>query len=94
MVHALFNTEKNEWNEKKLRSLLCQEDAHYALNIIPSQRRSEDKIVWNYSRSGEYSVKTGYYLQRQLMEQETQHHEGTNSISSDKKGMFFKNLEA
>lgn len=43
-----------------------QEDAKYVLNIRPSALNRPDTCIWCYSKKGDYNVKSGYYLQRQL----------------------------
>lgn len=54
------------WNKEALDAALTDEDKHHVRKIYLSQKQEEEKIVWNYTSHGHYSVKTGYILARQI----------------------------
>ncbi|KAH0896755.1 hypothetical protein HID58_046323, partial [Brassica napus] len=65
-----------------INDLVRQEDAKYILNIRPPISRRPDVLVWKYTRTWEYSVKTGYYIQRNFSTMETGNQE-TNVVISE-----------
>lgn len=70
-VQELFKRGTREWDEHLIQELMTQEDAQYVLNIRPSILDKPDIPIWCYSTKGEYNVKSGYNLQRQISQQES-----------------------
>jgi len=54
------------WNEERLAQLINPEDVPYIRTIRPSITGVEDAMSWLFTKNGNYSVKLGYYLIRQL----------------------------
>ena len=71
-VNDLLLGSEHEWNIQLVTDLLNQADANYALSIRPSKTGNPDTLVWSYTKDGNYSVKTGYHLQCQMEDQDSQ----------------------
>ncbi|KAG2331506.1 hypothetical protein Bca52824_002686 [Brassica carinata] len=61
-VHHLIDFDTKTWNEQVIRELVAEEDVNRILLIKPSRLGRRDGYVWKHSKSGSYSVKTGYEL--------------------------------
>ncbi|CAL1352559.1 unnamed protein product [Linum trigynum] len=58
LIHPLTRT----WNGELLRASFTAESVQWILSIpLPSSPRP-DKLIWHYSATGQYTVKTGYQL--------------------------------
>ncbi|CAA7027943.1 unnamed protein product [Microthlaspi erraticum] len=57
-----------EWMLDKLTDHFTVEDIHLVLSLKPSTRNREDSFCWTQTKSGLYSVKSGYLLAVQLKE--------------------------
>ena len=82
-VKDLFHPGTKEWNVQLISDLVRQEDAKYILNIRPPISRRPDVLVRNYTRTWEYSVKTGYYIQRNFLTMEAGNQETSAVISEE-----------
>ncbi|KAG2293266.1 hypothetical protein Bca52824_039935 [Brassica carinata] len=71
-VNDLLLGTEHEWNIQLVTDILNQADANYALSIRPSKTGNPDTLVWSYTKDGNYSVKTGYHLQCQMEDQDSQ----------------------
>lgn len=65
-IKDLFIPGTKTWDEQKLRNLIEEREVASVLSIRPSSTGVKDKIFWSYTTSGTYSVKSGYYTQRQM----------------------------
>ncbi|KAG5378873.1 hypothetical protein IGI04_026715 [Brassica rapa subsp. trilocularis] len=50
------------WNEQFIKSIIREEDARYILNTRVGSITCQDTPVWNFTRTGEYTVRSGYHL--------------------------------
>lgn len=66
-VRELITSEGNEWNEELLNKFFWQKDVDIIKNTPISQVGNKDRMVWNYSNQGEYTVQSAYH-QLQLRE--------------------------
>lgn len=82
-VKDLINNISKIWDEQLINRLLSQEDVQYVRNIRPSITNGEDKLIWSYTSTGAYNVKSGYHLQRQITSQNDQLQGGNNFIPED-----------
>lgn len=72
------------WDIPKVRLLIHHEDVDRILSLRPSITGNPDFIHWKYSKSGAYTVKTGYHIQRQLDNaSETTHQVNPSSSDTD-----------
>ncbi|XP_013623363.1 PREDICTED: uncharacterized protein LOC106329276 isoform X2 [Brassica oleracea var. oleracea] len=54
------------WNEHLINSAISPEDAQYILNIRLSSAMNQDTPIWNFTKTGEYTVRSGYHLCNQI----------------------------
>ena len=59
-VHHLIVHESKCWNEPLLRDLLAEEEVQRILAIQPSRMGRRDGYTWKHTRSGSYTVRSGY----------------------------------
>ncbi|KAK4718805.1 hypothetical protein R3W88_017143 [Solanum pinnatisectum] len=62
----LINVESQTWKMDELNSLFCLNDIDNILTISLSTTCSRDKIIWHFTKSETYEVKSGYHLARKL----------------------------
>ena len=55
-----------EWNSVVVRQLFSNEEADLVLSIPLSQRLPGDRMVWNGTRNGNFSVSSAYHSIREL----------------------------
>lgn len=60
MVADVLSREKKEWNEARINNLL-PELATYILALKPSLLGAPDTFIWPLDKSGQYTVRSGYY---------------------------------
>jgi hypothetical protein len=64
IVSYLIDEEKGGWNETVVRECFKQAEAEKILNIPLCYTSCNDFSAWKYTKSGVYTVKSGYYLKR------------------------------
>ncbi|XP_021770427.1 uncharacterized protein LOC110734567 [Chenopodium quinoa] len=64
-VHELINEEGTAWDCQQLERVLGYE-AQYVMPILNAQYRGPDLRYWYYTKTGYYTVKSGYWLARSL----------------------------
>lgn len=62
-VSSLF-TVSGGWDEEKLRRLFTLREVDAILNIPVVQTDVSDVMIWHYNRHGKYSVKSGFWVER------------------------------
>uniref|UniRef100_A0A803PEK8 Reverse transcriptase domain-containing protein n=1 Tax=Cannabis sativa TaxID=3483 RepID=A0A803PEK8_CANSA len=60
------------WDENFVRSVFNMEDAELILSTPSTGWDLEDKIMWHYSKNGEYTVKSGYKMASSLATEQYQ----------------------
>lgn len=68
LVYHLIDHSSKKWNEVTLRTLFTEEDIRSIKCIKPSRLHQADSYVWAYTKSGIYSVKSGYLRASKLKE--------------------------
>lgn len=68
-VKDLLLPRSHSWDMLKLNDLFFQRDVEIISQIRPVIS-SEDFYIWNHTRSGEYSVKTGYWFAERMANKE------------------------
>ncbi|XP_070667822.1 uncharacterized protein [Malus domestica] len=68
MVCDLIDSGSNSWKSNIIRAGFHREDADTILSIPLSYFGCDDKKVWHYTANGDYSVKSGYGVAMDLME--------------------------
>ncbi|CAA7052486.1 unnamed protein product [Microthlaspi erraticum] len=62
LVYHLIDQQTKEWKTDALNSLFTEEDVRRIQAIRPARLPQADKLVWAYTKSGAYTVKSGYDL--------------------------------
>ncbi|XP_024013215.1 uncharacterized protein LOC112087539 [Eutrema salsugineum] len=71
LVYSFIRQDTKQWNIPLLHEFFQPEDVSLILGLRPSRNRMLDGYAWNHSKSGIYSVKSGYDLiRRTKLEQE------------------------
>lgn len=60
MVSDLLDAEKRSWDVAKVKSILLPHEAELVLSIPVHPRLSEDSIIWAWTTSGKFTVKSAY----------------------------------
>ncbi|XP_048605797.1 uncharacterized protein LOC125583207 [Brassica napus] len=70
LVSSLINSVTKEWDTRLLEQYVAQEDIPMiqSLAISPTHRR--DTFCWSYTKTGQYTVKSGYWVATNLMKDE------------------------
>ncbi|CAN6580853.1 unnamed protein product [Malus baccata var. baccata] len=68
MVSDLIDPENREWKIDIVNGGFLKEDVSSILSIPLSKHGMSDRLVWHYSKNGEYTVRTGYGIAMGLME--------------------------
>ena len=64
LVQSFIRNDTKEWDIQLLREFFHPDDIPLILGLKPSRSLAPDGYVWNHTKSGVYSVKTGYELLR------------------------------
>ncbi|OMO96399.1 reverse transcriptase [Corchorus capsularis] len=67
-VSSLFNND-GYWDEDLLSELFEDEDV-YRILCIPLHFSSTDRLIWNHSVDGHYTVRSGYHVVRRILGKE------------------------
>lgn len=65
-VSSLMLPGQRAWNENLVRTISEQEDANTILSMPLLASVDEDRIIWKHSSNGLYTVKSAYFLIREL----------------------------
>ncbi|EPS73861.1 hypothetical protein M569_00896, partial [Genlisea aurea] len=62
LVKDFILSNHSGWNHTRLRQIFSPLDVKHILSIPLAKNSCPDRLIWHYTRHGEYSVKTGYQL--------------------------------
>ena len=65
-MHHLIDLESQEWNLDLLNEMVVPEDIPHITSIRVSRTCRQDCCSWDFTKSGLYSVKSGYSIARNL----------------------------
>lgn len=68
-VGELMVNGTREWNRPLLHELFPLDEVEQIEKIRPGGRNSEDTYGWEYTKTGLYSVKSGYWVQKNVIEE-------------------------
>lgn len=60
-VAALINEDSKSWNVNLVNSLFLEHEASIILRLPLSRQGAEDKCVWHWTKSGNFTVKSAYF---------------------------------
>jgi ribonuclease HI len=66
MVHELLLPDGNGWDMDKLQNCFYDVDVDDIAKIPVGRAGTDDYIAWNYTKNGNFSVKSAYHLKMQL----------------------------
>ena len=66
-VSDLINGETREWDDGLLEKYVNPHDIHLIKILAISSTHHRDSFCWNYTKNGQYTVKSRYWVARNLM---------------------------
>ncbi|EEF37368.1 hypothetical protein RCOM_0882000 [Ricinus communis] len=66
-VHQLIDSELSLWREDLVRSLFPPYEAAIILGLPVSLTQARDRLVWHFTSSGSYELRSGYYVAKELL---------------------------
>ncbi|KAG5630761.1 hypothetical protein H5410_002478 [Solanum commersonii] len=70
----------HSWKIQERNSLFEAEDVNAILSIPISIAGSNDRLIWHHTKTGNYEVKSGYYIAKDLIDAGLQNDDGRASI--------------
>ena len=59
-VSKLIKSDDRSWNEELVQQTFCERDVEAILEMSLSQTDGMDKLIWKFSKSGEFTVHPAY----------------------------------
>ena len=66
-VSDLINGETKEWDVGLLEKYVSPDDIPFIKSLAISSTHHKDSFCWNYTKNGQYTVKSGYWVAPNLM---------------------------
>ena len=66
MICDLINSKAKQWDREMVDQLLSKEDAQHVCAIPISRIGTPNVMVWHYTKTGDYTVRSGYHLLKSL----------------------------
>ena len=79
-VSDLIDCRTNSWDREEVMSKFQRSDAEAILQIPLSRRQVPDAIFWLHTKSGEYTVKSGYHTTRLISKQKADKGESSGGV--------------
>ncbi|KAM1958038.1 hypothetical protein ACFX15_003481 [Malus domestica] len=92
MVCELIDSETSSWNRDQILESFHQDDVRPILSIPLSKTGCRDRMVWHHNANGVYSVRSGYGVAMNLMENGAMGKKGRGSASDKPKNCYAWNL--
>ena len=71
MVANFIDPETGWWDREFVMQHFNQEDGKAILRVPLSRRFTNDTLFWTFTKSGEYTVRSGYHVARQVQKEAT-----------------------
>ena len=71
-VSDLINQESKDWDTSLLESYVKMDDIPLIRSLAISSAHRQDTFCWSYTRNGQYTVKSGYWVTRNLLKPEVE----------------------
>ena len=78
-----------EWDRELIEARFHREDAEAILRLPLSRRHASDLLIWLHTKNGEYSVRSGYHVAKELSRQGSNKGE---SLKADSGGLVWRHL--
>ena len=69
-VNDLINPISKEWDFSLLENYVSPDDISFIRSLVISSTHRRDTFCWNYTRNGQYTVKSGYWVPQNLLKTE------------------------
>ncbi|WZY70642.1 hypothetical protein YC2023_002882 [Brassica napus] len=66
-VNDLIDQESKEWDVRLLEDYVAPADIPFIRSLAISSAHRQDTFCWNYTKNGQYTVKSGYWVARNLL---------------------------
>lgn len=83
MVGELIDHSVGSWNNDLVRTYFMEDEVKLILGLPISFMRCKNKVIWHYSRNGDYTVRTGYGVALELQANGELGRKGTRIGSGD-----------
>ena len=70
-VSDLIDWSNHQWDKERITAMFHPFDAETILQVPLSRRVVQDVMVWSFSKKGNYTIKSGYYVAKQLRMEES-----------------------
>ena len=67
-VSKLLNRDTNWWDTSTIHEVFSAEEAELICGMTVSPRSGEDRLIWNYNKSGDFTVRNAYHLAKDKFE--------------------------
>lgn len=58
------------WDVEMLKNFVIQEDIPLTRSLVIRQTTHRDTFCWSYTKSGQYTIKSGYWVARNILKVE------------------------
>ena len=82
MVSSLIDENSKWWKPDLVKSLFLQFEANEILKIPLNHSLPEDSLIWLGNRKGSFTVKSAYYVDKELVELEAASASSSNHLAS------------
>lgn len=65
-VSMLIDRDLGRWNEEALKSMFAPSEVVHITSMSLSRRFPEDRLIWNFEKDEEYSVRSAYHLLQRI----------------------------
>ena len=69
-VIDLINQKSKEWDVRLLENYVAPADIPFIRSFAISSTHRRDTFCWNYTKNGQYTVKSGYWVPQNLLKYE------------------------
>ena len=82
MVSSLIDENSKWWKPDLVKALFLQFEANEILKIPLNHSLPEDSLIWLGNRKGSFTVKSAYYVDKELVELEAASASSSNHLAS------------
>ena len=91
-VSNLVDWQIHQWDKERIMAILHQFDANAILQVPLSRRVVQDVLLWSFAKKGRYTVRSGYFVAKQLRKEElyigeASEHRALGLLWSDRKSV-------
>ena len=70
-VSNLVDWQNHHWDKERIMAMFHQFDANAILQVPLSRRVVQDVLLWSFAKKGRYTVRSGYFVAKQLRKDES-----------------------